>query len=104
MNKQKQEVRRVSDVVGGGELLGEQVKVSELVDTEFVVNSISARDGDWGPYLGVEIEVEGKEYYFFTAHQVVMSKLEKCEDQFPLLAMITVRESKESDRTYFDIE
>jgi len=104
MSEQEQEVRRVSDVVGSGRLPGEKVKVSELVGTEFIVNSIDERDGVWGPYLGVAITVKGEEFYFFTAHQVVMSKLMKCKHQLPLLATVMVLESRESDRTYFDIE
>jgi len=104
MNEQKQEVRRVSDVVGGGELPGEQVKVSDLVGTEFVIRSIDERGGDWGPYLGVAIEVKGEEYYFWTAHQVITQKLVKCKDDLPLLATIVAREGRESGRTYFDIE
>jgi len=104
MSEQEQGVRRVSDIVGGSKLPGEQVKVSELVDTEFVINSIDERKGEWGPYLGVAIEVKGEEYYFWTAHQVITQKLAQCKDDLPLFATIVARESEESGRTYFDIE
>lgn len=103
MDEQKQ-IRRVSDVTGsGGDLPGVQVKVSELVDTEFVITRIDERTGDWGEYLAVVIEVEGRELFFFSAHQVLVQKLRKCVDDLPLLATITVRASKEGGRTYFDI-
>jgi len=101
---EREQMRRVSDVTGsGGDLQGEKVKVSELVDTEFVVTHIAEYDGEWGEYLAVEVEVEGKEYFFFTGHQVLVQKLRKCVDDLPLLATVTVRASKEGGRTYFDI-
>jgi len=96
--------RRVSDVAGSvGDLPGEQVKVSELVDSEFVINSINERDGDWGPYLAVGITVKDEKFYFFSNHAVLMGKLQKCMGQLPLFATISVRESKSSGMTYFDI-
>jgi len=79
------------------------VKVSELVDTEFVITRIDERTGDWGEYLAVVVEVEGKPFFFFSSHQVLVQKLRRCVDNLPLVGTITVRESKEGGRTYFDI-
>ena len=91
--------RRVSDVTGSvGDLPGKQTKVSELVNTEFIINSIEEREGDWGPYLTVGITVEGEEFYFFSNHQVLMDKLRKCAEQLPLFATVTACESKTEGR------
>jgi len=80
-------MRRVGDITGsGGDLPGEQVKVSELVDTEFVITRIDERTGDWGEYLAVVVEVEGKPFFFFSSHQVLVQKLRRCADDLPLLA------------------
>jgi len=102
--KKQSRPRRVSDIAGSvGELPGKQVKVSELVDTEFVVNSIDEREGDWGPYVAVGITIGQEEFYFFSNHAVLMGKLQKCMGQLPLFAVISARESKTEGRVYFDI-
>lgn len=96
--------RRVSDVVPLRDPLdGEQAQVRELVGKEFVITQIREWEGDQGPYLAVQIEIQGKVYFFFSSHQAVMQKLLKCQGELPLLATVTKHTAKESGRDYFDI-
>jgi len=96
--------RRVGDVAPSGRgLEGEQLNVRGLVGAEFTIVNLQERDGDNGPYLIVEIELEGKPAFFFSSHQVIYSKLLKCVDSLPLEATITQEVGKTNGREYFDI-
>jgi len=97
-------VRRVGDVVpreGGFE--GDHLDVRGLVGAEFTIVNLQERDGEDGPYLIVEIELEGKPAFFFTSHIAIYNKLLKCVDALPLLGMITREVGKTSRLEYFDI-
>jgi len=97
-------VRRVGDVVpSGGELEGDQLNVRGLVGAEFTIVNLQERNGDNGPYLIVEIELEGKPAFFFTSHIAIYSKLLKCAGSLPLDATITQETGRMSGMEYFDI-
>lgn len=99
------EPQRVSDVAIQIERFdGLSVKVRALVDKEFTITRIVALTGDEGKYLGVQIEGEGKPFFFFTHHVVVERKLRECMGSEPLLATIKKVEGEGDANWYFDIE
>jgi len=97
--------RRVSNIVPMQETpKGDQIYVRNLVGEEFTITNIQEREGDSGDYLIVEIEREGENFFFFTAHQAIMPKLKRCVNDLPLLATIRQVDTARSGRSYFDIE
>lgn len=96
---------RVGDVATQGVRFdGSSVKVRALVDKEFTIQRIVEMKGDNGPYLGVQIEGEGKPFFFFSSHVVIMRKLKECIGSEPLLATIKKIEVEGDGNWYFDIE
>jgi len=100
-----EKAKRVSDVArAGAELEGIQLKVRQLVDKDFTVLRIVELQGEHGDYLAVQIEGDGKPFFFFTAHRVVSRKLRECIGSEPLLATIRLVEPPSGGNPYFDIE
>ena len=101
----EKQLKRVSDVASDEGLTeGQCVKVSQLVDKEFVIDQIREFTGEHGPYLTVAIHNGDWQGFFFTSHKVLFRKLSQCGDSLPLLAKITRRTSGRSGQEYFDIE
>lgn len=97
--------RRVGDVVPSrAELEGALYNVRDLVGREFEVTGIAEWEGDDGPYLAVNIRIDGQASFFFSSHQAIFRKLLLCQDKLPLLATVLKKTGKASGRTYFDIE
>ena len=97
--------RRVGDVVPSrAELEGTQYNVRDLVGKEFEITGVAEWEGEDGPYLAVNIQVDGHMGFFFSSHQAVFRKLLLCQDELPLMATIRAKEGKRSGREYFDIE
>jgi len=78
--------------------------VRDLVGKEFEITGMAEWEGERGPYLAVNIWIDGHMGFFFSSHQAVFQKLQLCQDDLPLLATILEKTGKESGRTYFDIE
>lgn len=96
--------QRVGDVAKQVERFeGSSVKVRALVDKEFTITRIVELTGDNGKYLGVQIEGEGKPFFFFSGHVVIMRKLRECIGSEPLLATIKKIEVDGDANWYFDI-
>lgn len=97
--------KRVGDVATQVErFAGSSVKVRALVGKEFTITRIVELTGDDGPYLGVQIEGEGKPFFFFSSHVVIMRKLKECIGAEPLLATIVKVEVEGDGNWYFDIK
>lgn len=97
--------RRVGDVAPSrAELEGMQYNVRDLVGKEFEITGIAEWEGENGPYLAVNIWIDGHMGFFFSSHQAVFRKLQQCRGALPLLATILEKTGKESGRKYFDIE
>lgn len=94
--------RRISDVAPAGESLeGDQVKISELVGTDFEILSAVERDGEFGPYWAVQIDIDGEPFFFFSSHKVVSRQLGAAAGHLPLIATVEVREGDQPGRDYF---
>lgn len=99
------ETHRVGDVATQTQTFeGLSVKVRALEGKEFVITRIVELTGDDGPYLGVQIEGNGKACFFFSSHVVIMRKLRECIGSEPLLATIKKVEVEGDANWYFDIE
>lgn len=97
--------RRVGDVVPSrAELEGTLYNVRDLVGKEFEITGMAEWEGDNGPYLAVNVWIDGRMGFFFSSHQAIYRKLLACKDELPLLATILEKTGKSSGRTYFDIE
>lgn len=99
------EIHRVSDIaIQIKPFEGGSVKVRSLINKEFVITRIVKLTGDNGPYVGVQIVGEGKPFFFFSSHVVIMRKLIECMGSEPLLAKIKKVEVEGDANWYFDIE
>jgi len=78
--------------------------IRDLVGKEFEITALAEWEGDSGPYLAVNILVDGHTGFFFSSHQAVFRKLLLCQDDLPLLATVLEKTGKASGRQYFDIE
>lgn len=101
----QEQPKRVSDVAPSFRSFeGQKVNVRDLADKEFVITRIVKLVGDDGNYLGVQIENEDWEGFFFSSHTVIVRKLEACIDALPLLAKISLVEPGGDRNSYFNIE
>lgn len=101
----EKQLKRVSDVAPvSPSFEGQKVYVRNLVDKEVIVTRIVELRGEKGPYIGVQIEHDDWQGFFFSAHIVVMRKLKACIGALPLLARISLVEPGEGRNSYFDIE
>ena len=99
------EMQRVSDVAPALEPFeGQKLKLRQLVDKTFTVLRIVELSGEHGPYVGVQIEGDGKPFFFFSGHKVVLRKLAECVGHEPLLATVRRVEPDGAGNPYFDIE
>jgi len=86
------------------ELEGQHVKLRQLVDKSFTITRIVDLSGEHGPYVAVQIEGEGKSFFFFSGHKVVYRKLVECIGHEPLLATVKRVQPEGDGNSYFDIE
>ena len=97
--------KRVSDIAPAFQPFeGQKVTVRDLVGKEFVITRIVKLVGDDGDYLGVQIENDSWQGFFFSSHTVIVRKLVACAGALPLLAMISLVEPGEGRNAYFNIE
>lgn len=99
-------LKRFSDEYPSGtQFEADMIDIAEILNKDIIVRDIADLTGDYGAFIVVLAELDGKMIQFATGSKVIMPKIKKAkiDNKLPLIAKITEKLS-EKKRKYFDIE
>jgi len=102
----EKQLKRISEVVGGGSLTGEPVDIDEILNDDVVVTDFTFRKSQFDEdkqYVVIQIEVDGVKKVFSTGSGVVLDLFDRLQkEQLPVLAKFE-RVKGKSGRKYIKV-